>query len=401
MELKQAAKDFGDGYDDKKGLFPYEAFNTDNVNEILSKSEPFSMEDFNSSLKKTKISQKDYQIYLDDAKRFKNRWDYLQFHNEQDTYIMIKPLMTLISLQFKYKIDMFSFMSMAACSNAIKYAKAYEDFDINVRKLITGGLSNVMNRVNRSGIDFIKRLWYDKDNKKVTILTTDHRITHVVGVDFNSLYPSVMSSEQHQFIKYAGSLDSKGVYTGGKMYMCGSQTDMSRIHFIEGDTDSAYWAVSGNVNEDFTQQFNAVVKDRDFYNENAKYYFPTIRGDIYDEKKILGLSIERQGISMTALAPKNYMIETNYNGNSKIKLKGVNQKTNKITKEQIVDCIEEGKITKCTNMRLGQKNHQMSQLAIEKNGITGIHDKMIVLENQSCCPFIFGLSSKDYSFQDS
>ncbi|KAA6386162.1 MAG: hypothetical protein EZS28_018312 [Streblomastix strix] len=131
MELKQAAKEFGDGYDDKKGLFPYEAFNTDNVNQILSKSEPFSMEDFNSSLKKTKISQKDYQIYLEDAKRFKNRWDYLQYYNEQDTYIMIKPLMTLICLQFKYKIDMFSFMSMAACSNAIQYAKTYEDFDIN------------------------------------------------------------------------------------------------------------------------------------------------------------------------------------------------------------------------------------------------------------------------------
>ncbi|KAA6356794.1 MAG: hypothetical protein EZS28_047679, partial [Streblomastix strix] len=136
MELKQAAKDFGDGYDDKKGLFPYECFNTDNVNEILSKSEPFSMEDFNSTLKKNKISQKDYSIYLDDAKRFKNRWDYLQFYNEQDTYIMIKPLMTLISLQFKYKIDMFSFMSMAACSNAIKYAKAYEDFDINVVRFV-------------------------------------------------------------------------------------------------------------------------------------------------------------------------------------------------------------------------------------------------------------------------
>ncbi|KAA6396630.1 MAG: hypothetical protein EZS28_007842 [Streblomastix strix] len=72
MELKQAAKDFGDGYDDKKGLFPYEAFNTDNVNEVLSKSEPFTMEDFNSSLKKTKISLKDYQIYLKDAKQLKN-----------------------------------------------------------------------------------------------------------------------------------------------------------------------------------------------------------------------------------------------------------------------------------------------------------------------------------------
>ncbi|KAA6360403.1 MAG: hypothetical protein EZS28_044070 [Streblomastix strix] len=179
------------------------------------------------------------------------------------------------------------------------------------------------------------------------------------------------------------------------MYKC---LDMNRIHFIEGDTDSAYWAISGNVNEDFTQQFNAVINDREFYNDNAKYFFPSIRGDVHDEKKILGLAIERQGISMTALAPKNYMIETNYNGNSKIKLKGVNQKTNKITKAQIIDCINEGKITKCTNMRLGQKNHQMSQLAIEKNGITGIHTKMLVLENQSCCPFIFGLQSKDYSF---
>ncbi|KAA6380910.1 MAG: hypothetical protein EZS28_023563 [Streblomastix strix] len=61
MELTQAAMDFCDGYDDKKGLFPIEAFNTDNVNEI----------------------------------------------------------------------DIFSFMSMAAYSNAIKYAQAYEYFDIN------------------------------------------------------------------------------------------------------------------------------------------------------------------------------------------------------------------------------------------------------------------------------
>ncbi|KAA6370043.1 MAG: hypothetical protein EZS28_034430, partial [Streblomastix strix] len=171
------------------------------------------------------------------------------------------------------------------------------------------------------------------------------------------------------------------------------------IHFIEGDTNSAYWAISGYPNEDFTQQFNAVIKDRDFYNENAKYFFPTIRGNVYDDKKILGLAIERQGTAMYAPAPKNYMIETNYCANSKIKLKVVNQKTNKITKDQIVDCINEGKITKCTNMRLGQKNHQMSQLSIEKNGITGIHTKMIVLENQSCCPFMYGITAKDYSYE--
>ncbi|KAA6395379.1 MAG: hypothetical protein EZS28_009097 [Streblomastix strix] len=112
---------------------------------------------------------------------------------------------------------------------------------------------------------------------------------------------------------------------------------MDRIHFIEGDTDSAYWAISRNPNEDFTQQFNAEVNDRDFYNDNAEYFFLSIRGYIYDEKKILGLAIERQSPSMIALAPKNYIIFKNYCDDSKIKLRRVNQKTNKITKDQIVD----------------------------------------------------------------
>ncbi|KAA6356345.1 MAG: hypothetical protein EZS28_048128, partial [Streblomastix strix] len=129
-----------------------------------------------------------------------------------------------------------------------------------IRKWITGGLSNVMHRVNRSGIDFIKRLWYDKDNKKVTVLTTDHRITHVVGVDFNSLYPSVMSSEQHKFIKY----------TGGKMYMCGSQTGK-----IMGDDDHSKQIILRiiNSNKRFTQEgtlFIAEVKghiDQNYLND--------------------------------------------------------------------------------------------------------------------------------------
>ncbi|KAA6399599.1 MAG: hypothetical protein EZS28_004878 [Streblomastix strix] len=173
---------------------------------------------------------------------------------------------------------------------------------------------------------------------------------------------------------------------------------LNKIYFIEKDTDSAYWTISGNPNEDFTQQFNAVIKNPDFYYENVKYFYSTVKGDVYDEKKILGLIIERQGTAMAALAPKNYMIETNYCANSKINLKEVNQKTNKITKDVLVSSIDEGKITKCTNMRLGQKNHQMSQLSIQKNGIIGIGTKMIELENWSCCPYMYGLTAKDYSF---
>ncbi|KAA6355556.1 MAG: hypothetical protein EZS28_048917, partial [Streblomastix strix] len=122
-----------------------------------------------------------------------------------------------------------------------------------VRKWITGGLSNVIHRVNRSGIDFIKRIQYDKDNKKVTVLTTDHRITHVVGVDFNSLYPSVMSSEPHQFIKY----------TGGKMYMCGSQTGK-----IMGD------------NEHSKQTIQRIINSKKRFTSDGQLFIAEVKGHI-------------------------------------------------------------------------------------------------------------------------
>ncbi|KAA6375414.1 MAG: hypothetical protein EZS28_029059 [Streblomastix strix] len=178
------------------------------------------------------------------------------------------------------------------------------------------------------------------------------------------------------------------------MYKC---FDMDKLHFVEGDTDSAYWSVSGDENAGIKQQFKYVIKNQQFYDENAKYFFPTIEGDLLDEKKILGLSVERQGPEIVALASKNYYMKVD--DKEKIKLKGVNQSTNKITKDQIVDNITNGTITKCTNMRLGQKNYQMSKLSTEKNGITGIHTKMVVLSDQSCCPYVFGLKASDYKVQ--
>ncbi|KAA6387444.1 MAG: hypothetical protein EZS28_017029 [Streblomastix strix] len=170
--------------------------------------------------------------------------------------------------------------------------------------------------------------------------------------------------------------------------------DMSKLHFVEGDTDSAYWAVSGSTEARYQQQFNYVIKDKQFYDDNAKYFFPTLENDLLDEKKILGLAIENEGTEMIALAPKNYFI--NVGDKEKIKLNGVNQKTTKISKQNIVDNIRDETITKATNMGLGQKNYIMSKIATQKNGITGIHTKMVVLKDQSCCPYIHGLKANDY-----
>ncbi|KAA6381609.1 MAG: hypothetical protein EZS28_022864 [Streblomastix strix] len=138
-----------------------------------------------------------------------------------------------------------------------------------IRKWITGGLSKIMHRVNRSGIDFIKRIQFEKDNKKVTVLTTDHRITHVVGVDFNSLYPSVMLSEPHKFIRY----------TNGKMYMCGSQTGK-----IMGDNEHSKQTIQQIIISkkrftDLGQLFIAEVKghnDQNYINDYINF-LPILR----------------------------------------------------------------------------------------------------------------------------
>ncbi|KAA6401532.1 MAG: hypothetical protein EZS28_002942 [Streblomastix strix] len=37
-----------------------------------------------------------------------------------------------------------------------------------------------------------------------------------------------------------------------------------------------------------------------------------------------------------------------------------------------------------------------SKISTQKNGITGVHTKAIVLKDQSCCPYIFGLKASDY-----
>jgi hypothetical protein len=49
------------------------------------------------------------------------------------------------------------------------------------------------------------------------------------------------------------------------MYKC---LDMSKIHFVEGDTDSMYWSVSGSEDDTYEQGFEHVIKNHTFYNDN-------------------------------------------------------------------------------------------------------------------------------------
>jgi hypothetical protein len=98
--LDSFVKTFGNVKDFQKCVFAYDGFNSNNYMEVLNKSEPFAHVDFHSTLRDSDISDKDYEIYLQDwkIKAFPNRLEYLKYYNINDVEIMIFPINNLILL---------------------------------------------------------------------------------------------------------------------------------------------------------------------------------------------------------------------------------------------------------------------------------------------------------------
>jgi len=189
--------------------------------------------------------------------------------------------------------------------------------------------------------------------------------------------------------------------------------DTERFHFIEGDTDSAYFAVAGDPNLPSTQAFQAIIKDKEFYDNNiyhfAPHYFfcndeskrPVLTSKIEQkahEKKLLGLAIEKQGDNMVALCPKCYTSWDNrenvpgtFGPTIALKMKGVSKKQNThIKPENYLDIINDGITFDGENINLVLKNGQMSRISVSKSALTGTHTKACVLENGVCLPFVEG-----------
>ena len=194
------------------------------------------------------------------------------------------------------------------------------------------------------------------------------------------------------------------------MYKC---MDTNRFHFIEGDTDSAYWAISGDPSLDNKQAFQAIITDKQFYDENI-YKFAPYDFFCFDEKnklkletkveqkahekKLLGLAIEKQGDNMIALCPKCY---TSFNGPIELakliamKMKGVSLKQNKdFTPEHYLRIIVESTTFDGMNINLTLKNGKMARISMGKCALTGKHTKAVCQPNGACLPFINGARYK-------
>jgi hypothetical protein len=178
---------------------------------------------------------------------------------------------------------------------------------------------------------------------------------------------------------------------------------MDRLHYVEGDTDSMYLAIAGDPADGIHQGFKHIIKDKEFFEANFYKWFPDPSKGIEDEKKLLGLSIEKEGSDMLAVGPKCYYMNA-WSGKKKrmddiIKMKGVMKRLNmNIGRQNYANAIEHNISTNGTNMmlRMSRSSFKMTKQKVNKVAITPTHNKMRVLADNSCAPFIEGLKAEDY-----
>ena len=151
-----------------------------------------------------------------------------------------------------------------------------------------------------------------------------------------------------------------------------------------------------------------------YYTRNIYKWLPNPEGGLADEKKLLGLAIEKEGTSMFALSSKCYTIAT-AKGQA-IKNRGISGKEGEMTSRALMDrgidvepsalCSDdystvvkkqlagEECVLRSTSLNLRVFRGVMSKIRTSKNALTGVHTKMVLLKNQSCAPFIHGLDAR-------
>jgi hypothetical protein len=174
--------------------------------------------------------------------------------------------------------------------------------------------------------------------------------------------------------------------------------DNRRFHYVEGDTDSLYFAISGKVNEGIIQGFKHIITDEKFYNENVFKWLPS---DFYTsdnsnptfetaiekmgfDKKLLGYAIEKQSQHMIALAPKMY---TAFNDDSTVslKLKGVSIKQTNLNSYHYLHVLEEKCSIKSEQRNLRMYRNIMTKINVNKTALSAFHNKYVVLDDFSTC----------------
>jgi hypothetical protein len=174
--------------------------------------------------------------------------------------------------------------------------------------------------------------------------------------------------------------------------------DTEKIHFIEGDTDSIYFAVAGDPEAGIHQGFDNIIKYRKTYEKHIYDWLPKPGEGKADKKALLKLCVENEGNIMVALTPKCYYIKciTLEKGEEKekdkMRVKGVSVNINDhITGDSYMNVItkKENNVYGKNILLHSNKNvgYYMVKEEVEKKALTLNHNKMLCLNNFSCAPY--------------
>ncbi|KAA6402881.1 MAG: hypothetical protein EZS28_001593 [Streblomastix strix] len=156
--------------------------------------------------------------------------------------------------------------------------------------------------------------------------------------------------------------------------------DNSKVHFCNMDTDSMYLAIAGSKIEEWLPWDDCTVAE---------------------EKKLICLTTESQGENIVCLAPKCYSLQNRNEQNDDIvslvnRMKGVSQKKANLITNDYIKCLNDGCNINVTTNNLQMKIGIMSLISMEKSVLTGIHNKMVVLANGCCAPFMYDINADHY-----
>ncbi|KAA6391383.1 MAG: hypothetical protein EZS28_013093 [Streblomastix strix] len=127
-----------------------------------------------------------------------------------------------------------------------------------LKECMQGGLSNVYHQCNLKGITHINKLRYNHVIKTITSYDNQHVVTHILDLDFNSLYPSVFS----------GIFNKNNPYTNHQIYQAGGLTN--------------YFKCTSNNSK---QKARDIIMNDDRFNDKGQLFCVKIKGHI-DEKHI-------------------------------------------------------------------------------------------------------------------
>jgi hypothetical protein len=147
--------------------------------------------------------------------------------------------------------------------------------------------------------------------------------------------------------------------------------------------------IAGDLNLDCHQGLESIITDRKFYDENKYKFLPNPNADLYENKKLLGCSVEHESDVEISLCPKSCMLfdEKEYNKSGKgsvAKCKGFTVKDGNLTKEDYMNVVS-GKsnqiIKETTQIRSNFSN--VIKKTINKVSLSVLNNKGIVQNNQS------------------